>query len=340
MFRPVSVFRALRQAAVIVVVSLAAFCGETGLAQVGITGSLANFDVRYPPSLPNDIEIVIYGDGLAVADVVGTWNTNTLLGGAGLQWGPASSVTASVNNDPTSPAFGLDCVTIRYAGPPKPAMVGQMVHVGVRLRLGAAVAHQEVWWTINGVRILRPGDPHITWICTTRGWLVCIANPTPNPIYIYGLRYFPVATTSPLPLLAQLTASINPVQFGAATWTPVALPGNVRVLCIPPWCRIYSRVVVTRWRPIVFQMAARDVDETVFPLQGNALAPNPNDFNGTNGTMAILTGRGTEEFPEDLNRDGGTGTPDFNLLRSRFGQQSGDSGQTQGAERQDLRKSR
>lgn len=294
-------------------------------AGAAISGSLANFDVRYPNSLPNDLEVVIYGVGLTTADVLGTYNNPF--------WGQANSVTPSVNNDPTSPAFGLDCIVIRWVGPPLPAQVGQMVHFGVRLRIGAAVAHQEVWWTINGQRILRPCDPHITWICTTQGWLVCIANPTNLPFYVYGLRYFPVPLSAPLPLLNQLNTNINPVQFGATGWTPVALPGNVRVLCIPPWCRIYIRVTITRWRPIVFQLAARDVDENIFPLNpptGPIQAPQPNDFNGTNGTMNILTGRATEEFPEDLNGDGVVGIPDFNLFRPRVGTTtSGDAGQTQ-----------
>lgn len=281
----------------------------TAAAQVQITGGLANFDVRYPNSLPNDLEIVIYGDGLTPASVINTYPN--------AQWGPAQSITGSINTDPTSPAFGLDCVTIRYAGPPLPSLVGQMLHFGVRLRIGAVVAHQEVWWTINGIRILRPCDPHIVWICTTRGWLICIGNPTPSPIYVYGCRFFSPATTAPLPQLAQLNTNIDPQQFGG-TWQPVQPPGAGPVFCIAPWCRIYIRVISTTWRPIVFQIAARNVPEQILPLPPGTTGPNPNDFDGQNGTMAILTTRPTQEFREDINGDGGVGNPDFQLLRQRF----------------------
>lgn len=296
-----------------------------------IMGSLANFDVRYPNSLPNDLEIVLYGAGLTVNDVAGAWDSNFLLGGLGAQWGPPSSITGSVNTDPTSPAFGLDCVVIRYAGPPRPAMVGKLLHFGVRLRLGAAVAHQEVWWTINGQRINRPCDPHITWICTSTGWLICVGNPTPVPMYVYGCRFFPVGPSAPLPLLNQMTTIIQPQQFGAQGWTPLQTPGTGRVFCIQPWCRIYFRVTVVRWRPIIFQVAARNVDEGTLPLPGNnpTPPPDPNDFDGQNGTMVILTARPTHEMAEDLNNDGAIGIPDFNQMRSFFNTTSQDLGQTQ-----------
>ena len=296
---------------------------QRGSAQVQIMGSLANFDVRYPNSLPNDLEIVLYGAGLLTNCVQGTFFN--------AQWGAPVSITGSVNTDPTSPAFGLDCVVIRYAGPPLPGLVGQLRHFGVRLKIGCAVAHQEVWWTINGVRINRPCDPHITWICTTTGWLVCVANPTPVPFYVYGCRWFPVATNSALPLLVQLNTSITPTAFGSATWNPLQPPGPNRVFCIQPWCRIYFRIQVTRWRPVVFQMAARNVDETVLPLQatGTNPPPDPNDFDGQNGTMVILTDRPTQEMAEDLNADGGVGIPDFNRLRAAFGTTSQDATQTQ-----------
>ena len=293
-------------------------------AQVQIMGSLANFDVRYPNSLPNDLEIVLYGAGLSTNCVRGAYFNG--------QWGAPVSITGGVNTDPTSPAFGLDCVVIRYAGAPLPSLVGQLRHFGVRLKIGCAVAHQEVWWTINGVRINRPCDPHITWICTTTGWLVCVANPTPVPFYVYGCRFFPVATNAPLPLLSQLNTSINPVQFGSPTWIPLQPPGPNRVFCIQPWCRIYFRVQVTRWRPIVFQMAARNVDENVLPLPGpptGNVPPDPNDFDGQNGTMVILTDRPTHEMAEDLNSDGAVGIPDFNQLRGAFGTTSQDATQTQ-----------
>jgi hypothetical protein len=290
-------------------------------AGVQIMGQLANFDVRYPQSLPNDLEIVLYGAGLTTNAVAGTWFNS--------QWGAPVSITASINTDTNSPGYGLDCVVIRYAGPPHPELVGQLMHFGVRLRLGAAVAHQEVWWTINGQRILRPCDPHITWICTPTGWLVCVANPTTQPMYVYGARFFPVGTGAPLPLLSQMTTLMQPQPFGAADWTPLPLPGGQRVFCIPAWCRIYFRVQVVRWRPIILQIAARNVPEAVLPLPTGTEGPNPNDWNGENGTMVILTTRPTQEMSEDLNGDGVVGIPDFNQLRAVFGAQSEDAGQTQ-----------
>jgi hypothetical protein len=301
-------------------------------AGVMITGSLANFDVRYPNSLPNDLEIVIYGTGLKTTDVVGTWNSSsTIVPGVG--WGIASSITAGVGGDTNSPAFGLDCVTVTYSGAPRPDLVGQMVHFGVRLRIGAVLAHQEVWWTINGQRILRPCDTHITWICTTTGWLICIANPNPIPIYVYGPRYFEIAPAANLPLLSEMNTGISPQQFGAVDWVNLTVPGQAgavgRVFCIPAWCRTYLLVPVTRWRPIIFQIAARTVPESVLPLPTGTVGPNPNDFNGEQGTMFIGTTRATEEFAEDIDGNGAVGISDFNQLRSMFNQSSEDLGATQ-----------
>ena len=306
----------LRRSAICAIALAAILQGATALGQVQIVGSLPNFDVRYPNSLPNDLEIVLYGDGITPASIINTYPNP--------QWGPASSITGSVNNDPTSPGFGLDCVVVRYSGSPLPSLAGQMLHFGVRLRIGTPIAHQEVWWTINGVRINRPCDPHVTWICTTNGWLVCVANPTNVPIYVYGCRFFQPATTASLPQLVQLNTNINPTAFGAPGWTPVPPPGTGPVFCIPGWCRIYFRVITTTWRPIVVQIAARNVPEQVLPLPPGTNGPNPNDFDGQNGTMAILTVRPTQEFREDINGDGSVGTPDFNMLRLRFGTQSVD----------------
>lgn len=315
MYEFVSRARFLASGAGLIIVSLLGSIAQVQAAGVQISGNLANFDVRYPNSLPNDFEIIVYGAGLTAADVLSTFPNP--------QWGPANSITASVNNDPNSPAFGLDCITIRWVGPPLPALVGQMLHFGVRLRIGAAVAHQEAWWTINGVRILRPCDPHITWICSRTSWLICITNPTPQPMYIYGCRWFPVVTPFPFPQLAQLNTNINPTAFGAAGWTPVNPPIG-QVFCIQPWCRIYIKIPVITWRPIIFQIAARNVPDTVLPLPPGTTGPNPNDFDGDNGTMAILTTRPTQEFAEDINGDGAVGLPDFNSLRSMFNQTSQD----------------
>lgn len=290
------------------------------------TGNLANFDVRYPPSLPNDLEIVLYGDGLKTNDVAGAYLNS--------RWGAPVSITGSVNTDFSSPAFRLDCVVVRYAGPPLPALVGSVLHFGVRLRIGAVVTHQEIWWSINGQRILRPCDPQIIWSCTTNGWLVCVANPTTQPMYVYGARFFAVSTNAPdgtirlLPTLDQLNTGIIPSQFGATDWTTLALPPDVfgpsRVFCIPAWCRTYFRVPGANRLPIVFQIAARNVPEAVLPLPAGTMAPNPQDWNGENGTMAILTTRPTLEYAEDLNNDGVVGIPDFNQLRSSFGATSQD----------------
>ena len=319
---------ALRWSVICAIALCAVMQGATAFAQVRISGNLANFDVRYPPSLPNDLEVVIYGDfgppSPTAPCVLGTWNTNILLGGLGVQWGTASSITQSVNTDPTSPAYLLDCIIIRWSGPPRPAMVNQMVHFGVHLRPGCAVAHQEVWWTINGQRIGRPCDPHITWICTRTGWIICVANPTPFPFYVYGCRHFSPATTAPLPNLNQLNFGMNPAQFGG-TWQPVQLPGGGPVLCIQPWCRIYIRVTSITWRPVIFQIAVRNVTNEQLQLQpAPDGGPNPNDFDGQNGTMMIMTTRATQEFAEDINGDAVVGIPDFNMWRSRNGTVSPD----------------
>jgi hypothetical protein len=204
-----------------------------------------------------------------------------------------------------------------------------MVHFGARLKPGAVGAHQEIWWTINGQRILRPCDPHISWICTPRSWLVCLQNPNPFPIYVYGCRFFPIGAGFRLPLLNQMTTSINPSNFGATSWSPLALPGGQRVFCLQPWCRIYVRVPVITWRPLIFQIAARNVPESVFPLRPGVEGPDPDDFNGEQGTMAILTTRPTQEFSADLTNIGAVGTAAFNEFRRQAGSISEDASQTQ-----------
>ena len=317
----------LRRSAICAIALGAVLQATMALAQVQITGQLENFDVRYPNSLPNDLEVVIYGDFPTTPTcVISTWNTNTLLGGNGVQWGPASSITGpTLNNDPTSPAFGLDCIVIRWNGAPRPAMVGQMVHFGVHLRPGCIVHHHEVWWTINNQRILRPCDPHITWICTTRGWIIWVANPTPFPIYVYGPRFFAVAPAFPLlPNLNQLNFQMNPGAFGG-TWANLQIPGGQLLYCIQPWCRIPFRITTTTWRPIIFQIGIRNVSDAQFPLvPAPDGGPNPNDFDGTNGTMMIMTTRATQEFREDVTGDGNVSIADFNAWRLRNGTASQD----------------
>jgi hypothetical protein len=315
---------------VLLIAMLAGAPSDGSASGVRTTGSLENIDVRYPPSLPNDLEIILYGDGLTTSDVVGTWNSSNPAGSApGIGWGTASSLSSTVNTDPNSPAFGLDGVVIRYAGPPRPALVGDLAHFGVRLRIGAVAQHREVWWTINGQRILRPDALQVSWHCTKNGWLISVYNPNPIPEYVYGVRYFQIAAGVPLPLLNQMITAIQPQQFGAADWTYLSLPGNVRVYGISPFNRIYFRVPVVRWRPIIFQIAGRTVPESVLPLPPGTIGPNPDDFNGEQGTMFIGTTRATQEFPEDFNGDGVVGIPDFNQLRSVFGTVSEDASQIQ-----------
>ena len=283
------------------------------------TASLENVDVRYPNSLPNDLEIVYYADGLKTNDLTGTY--------ANVMWGSASSLTATVNTDTNSPGYGLNGVIVRYTGPPRPDLVGQLVHFGVQLRPGAVIAHREVWWTLNGQRILRPDNAQIQWSYndTATDWLICVQNPNPIPVYVYGARYFPIASGAPLPSLSQMNTDIQPTQFGAPDWTSLPLPGGQRVYGLPAFVRTYLRVPVTISRPIIFQIAARTVPESVLPLPPGTTGPNPDDWNGEQGTMSILTTRATEEFPEDINSDGVVGIPDFNLLRSRFGARSTDA---------------
>lgn len=298
----------------------------TATAQVQISGPLSNFDVRYPPSQPNDLEIILYGDGLSAKDILSTW-VNAF-------WGAPDSIEEGVNNDPTSPAFGLDCVIIRYKGPPLPNQVGQNLHFGVSLRPWAVVAHQEVWWTKDGVRLVRPCDPHITWFCTTRHWLICIANPTPIPIYIYGCRWFPIPTGIPLPPLTALNTGINPAVINQ-DWIRVPLPGGQPTLCIPPWCRIYIRIPITTWRPIVFQIAARNIpfDDERLPLKTDT-EPDPQDVRLIEdptgapeliGTMAILTTRPAHGVLPDLTCDGRVNIRDVIVgIRPHFGFMSED----------------
>jgi len=295
-------------------------------AQARVTGTLGNFDVRFPPFLcPNDLEVVLYGNFRGPDDVRETWNTSILLGGVGLDWGTASDIDFVENwtADPTSPGYGLDCIRVRWAGGMDAEkcqkLRGKLVHGGVRLRPGISPAHWEVWWTLNGERIAQGCDPHITWICTTKWWVICIANPTPAPFYVYAPRWFGLPATAPLPALSDLNTTLQP-PTGAA-WQPIPLPGGARIHCIPPWCRIYLRVPVTSWRPIIFQVAVRNVDESVLQLR-DPLVPDPNDFVPEGemgwGTMAITTTRPTLEFSADVDGDGAVGPTDVRQLQLQY----------------------
>jgi len=284
-------------------------------------GNLSNFDVRYPASLPNDLEIVLYGSGIDPTDIKNTWNTDIPLNGVNLGWGQAVPQPITINNDPTSPAYGLDCLSLRYAGPPRPELVGKMVHAGVALKPWINPPAWEVWWTINGQRVLRPCDPKINWfwVTRTREWVICVENPTPSPIYVYGCRWFlpVVAAGTRLPFLNDLTTTMNPAQFGSQGWTfvdPVGSPTK----CILPWCRIYIRVKLTTTKcyPIIFQIASRNGPLSESPRDTAGML---NDWNGDQGTMMIVTQRPVQQPDGDLNCDGVVGTPDFNIFRQNFG---------------------
>lgn len=291
-------------------------------AQVTPTGSLGNFDVRYPVSQPNDLDIYLYGDNISCNSVIWTWNTSILLGGAGLQWGQAVCADEGVNTDPASPGFGLRCIRLRYSGPAQAAMVGRLVHAGVHVRPGTQIEHQEIWWTLNGERLVRPCDPHIRWVwhTFTRTWVICIANPTDTPFYVYGCRWFLPPPGIPLPTLDDLTTGLDPARF-ETQWQPmppitptVPFPA---IMCIPGWCRVYVRIQIpiTICRPIIFQVAT-----TLENITDPPPIPNPDDPR----TMLVATVRPTSEPPGDITADGQTGVPDLAELRLGFGQMSED----------------
>jgi hypothetical protein len=313
-------------------------------AHIVLTGSYDNEDVRYPyypvnPGLyPNDIDLVYYGCGLSTNDfsIPLSWDTSTPYGQAFLGWGLPISITHSIGTDPTSPGYGLDCVTVRYSGPQRPDLHGLTVHVGPWVKYGVNIAHKEIWWTLNGQRTLRVCNPHVTWQWCNGRWIACIANPCPVNIYVYGPQCFPVPRVPGvlLPTLNQLALTIAPTNFGAAAWTPLPLPTNptntvvTRLFCIPPWCRLYCPCpAAAPFRPSVLQFAVRNVDENVFPLpqtfEGPVVTDYVPDTSGTNaagfGTQVILTSRPFEEVPQDLTLTGAVGIPAFNMFRSAYG---------------------
>ncbi len=315
-------------AAAVVLLSLNAW------SQARTPGDLKNVDVRYPcfqdPGgnmvYPNDIEIVIYApdfpvdyDGKPTA-VVHTFDTGTDGTPGGLGWGEGQVGPPQTVNDPASPFWGMRCLTIRWAGRPRPDLDGQMVHIGVHVAPNQPILGSEIWWTLDGGRIARPCDPHITWICSSKGWVICIENPSPLPIYIYGCRFFAVGGTAPLPTLPELRTDIAPERF-EGQWVRIPVPSPVT--CIQPWCRIYVPIIVTTWRPVVFQIGARNapLDEARAETAGSSFdQPDPNDPH----TMAILTGRAGTSFAGDANGDGRVGTPDLAAVRGDFGKPNPD----------------
>jgi hypothetical protein len=315
-------------------------------------GGYDNEDVRYPsyplnPSLyPNDIDLVYYGCGLSTNDfrIVGSWDTSNPDDGlANLNWGLPTSITHSIGTDPTNPGYGLDCVTVRYSGPPRPNIAGQVAHVGPWVKYGANIVHKEIWWTLNGQRTLQLSNPQTTWQWCNGRWIACVMNPCPVNIYVYGPQCFQVprapATGIRLPLLTELALSIQPTNFGATAWTPLLLPTPTntvvtRLFCIPPWCRLYfSCPAAAVYRPSVLQIAVRNVSEDVLPLpptfQGPVVTDYVPDTSGTNpagfGTQVILTSRPLEQVPESLTLSGAVGIPDFNMFRSWYGFMSEDA---------------
>jgi hypothetical protein len=309
------------------------------LANVFLTAGYDNDDVRYPPFLlPDDIEIIYYGCGLSTSDFSAAQSFPV---GGSLNWGVPKSITHSIGTNPNNPGYGLDCVTVTYSGPANPNAHGQLVHVGPWVKYGVNIAHKEIWWTLNGVPIIQVCNPLITWQWCHGEWIACLANPCPKNIYVYGPRFFgvpPLATTGiHLPTLNQLLLEINPAEFGATEWRPLALPvaaglPPTRLFCIPPWCRIYFKCPpFAPYRPVVLQFATRNVDETVFPLPQTFDGPVPTDYLPTDadpigqGTTDILTSRPFEQFPADLTMDGVVGIPDFNMFRGAYGQVSEDA---------------
>ena len=96
--------------------------------------------VPYPPSLPNDFEIII--DVTQPAVVGAPYNFQNLRTGFNFDhWGPPTTTNQAAS------------FTVRWAGPPMPALVIQPVTFGFDFTSDASVALNSAWWTINGQRI-------------------------------------------------------------------------------------------------------------------------------------------------------------------------------------------
>lgn len=335
-----------------------------GHAQVMIEGgTIENADIRYPQTdpLPNCLDLVFYGTDLDPECVRSVWNTDILLRSdpdvqdpIGLEWGSAAEIFVTQDNDPNSETFGLDCLVVRYKGPERPDLVGRLVHVGASIVPGKAVVKTEIWWTRENptggpaIRLRRPCDPRITWICRDNTWIVCVENNTSEPMYLYGCRFFGFpagADVDILPQLEDLTfPNLDPMQFGTE-WVNVPLPDQGVIpdlgfdlapgfYCLRPKCRIYLPVTVTRWFPIVFQLAARNSPEDLqlpppfLPENG----PNPSDFvlepgspDGGVGTIFIGQSRPSLSFQSDLNGDGVVNIMDALELGREFNSVSPDA---------------
>ncbi|MEL6328787.1 MAG: hypothetical protein AAFR38_03930 [Planctomycetota bacterium] len=322
----------------VLALSLCACIATLAPAQgVNFEGSLENADVRYPPSLPNDVEIVLYGPDLSADAVRRVWNTDILLrdpddpmNRIGLEWG-LPTIEEDIDLDPNSETFGMVCLTIRWQGPERPDLVGKMVHIGVTLRNGFVPVRSEIWWTRDGQRLNRPCDPRIRWFCWNDFWVICIENNTPRPFYLYGCRWFAPPVGATLPQLEQLTFE----NLENAPWTALPPPPSPfgPVFCLQPKCRIYLTIPVRRWRPVIFQWAARNTPE---PLQFPLDVPEPRDWlpdpsgnpDGGLGTVFIGQSRAVQTFQSDLNGDGIVNILDVGPLRQEFDMISQDVGGT------------
>lgn len=298
----------------------------SAFAQGRTPAEVSNTDIKYPCFLdqssgnrfyPDDVEIVCYGPELQASDVIWTWDTSDPLYPVRLNWGKPTVSVVEDFNDPTNPAFpgnGMNCLIVRWSGPIRPELgppngpgLGQYVHVGVHYKPTAGIAHCEIWWTRDGVRIANVCDPKLTFICSTLTTTVCIENPYPVPMYIYGSRFFRPAG---LPRLGDLVTSIQPQKFGAEGW--ILAPQRAPVICLQPWCRIYLRLPgPTIWTPVVFQVAT-SFSRDVFPaLDGG---PNPDDPL----TAAIRTTRTAVIRQADADGDGVVGVRDVQALQREY----------------------
>jgi len=296
------------------------------LAQARTPGELKNIDIKYPcftdqssgaMFYPDDVEIVCYGPELRASDVVWTYNTGSAGSPSGLGWGPGQVSERLDFNDPQNPAFpgnGMNCVSIRWAGAPRPDLEGKFVHIGVHFKPTSGAVHCEIWWTIDGVRITTACDPKLTYICSRTTITICIENPYSFPLYITGCRFFQPTTTA-LPRLEDLVTGLNPERFGGQ-WIPAPAPAPV--ICLAPWCRIYVKLPgPVQWRPVVFQIAA-SVNAELRP--GSDGGPDPGDpF-----TDVIMTGRSAVIRQADANGDGVVGQSDLGAFRQELNLQNPD----------------
>lgn len=299
---------------------------QTPLSFKRIHTDLCNFDLRVPniPGLINDLEIVIYGifPG-GVADVVSTF-PNPL-------WGlPKVEYVPGWKGNPQHPGYGFDQLIIRYGwwtnNPTVPvAPPGSPMHFGIHLRPCRLHVHMEAWWTFNGQRVARAWLCHIYKIQTPVGWLVRVSNPRvwdpdfpDKPLIIHDARFFTPAASS-LPRLEDLVSGIEPKRFGTDDWT-VLQDGDLypTTLELEPDMVVTFRIPyptpIPAPPPPVFQIQLDELTQGTGNSPSSAVPP----------PLAVVTDRAAVELEGDLNGDGVVGLPDFNALRTQFGQSSPD----------------